>query len=483
MKMSLIIMALFSLSVLLRWYYLPHHLFFGFEQGRDAFITQNITQLKDFVLVGPKTDIDGVFHGAWYYYLMAIPYGLSGGNPLVASAFLVILSSLVPVLMFWFLKDVTKSWWWGGAAGVMTALSYEYITYARWLSNVTPAVLIIPAVYYCLWLYRQTKNQRWFLTAVTLAALAAQFQIILCILFMFVFGVLWISRWYPRPSLKTSLLSLVMVGVLFSPMILFNLRNEFISFKGSAQYFSTNQSQAAPSVIGVVTGYGKKIVRLIRTTFIPVSDWRVTLVALCLVAAATWMMIDKRHRPIAALFGVWSLMSLPVCFFPSSLGLTQLYIGSGLGMIGLITIALARLWQSRLGKVIAVGWLILFNSGLATMEYKLQSNQDVLFRTIQDDLNYQDQQDLLKYIHEDAAGQPYRLEAFTIPYFQPQGWQYLQKYWYPQDTADGAKQIYIVIEEKVDPFWQEKWLGELNVSHDSIEKKFGRLRVQKRKLL
>ncbi len=483
MKTKIALIALFILSVSIRWYYLPQHLFFGFEQGRDAMVSMNISRLQDFVLVGPKTDIDGIFHGAWYYYLMALPYGLSGGSPLVAAGFLVILTSIVPLVMFKLIESMTKSWWWGLAAGLMTALSYEYITYARWISNVTVPILLIPLVYACLWWFKQTKKQAWFIGALALAGFAAQFQIILCLEFGFVFLLLFVFKWLPRPTIKSWLIGAVIMAVWFAPMVIFNLRNEFISFKGAQAYMSVGSQSDSHTLTEVVTNYGKKMVRLVQSTFLPVHDWRVQALVGLISTAAVWLLSKKEQRPLALLFIVWSVMSLPVIVFARSLDLTQLYLGSGLGLIGLVTLTLAKLWQHRWGKVLAIGWLMLYVSGLPTLEYNLQTNQYVLFRTIQDDLNLADQQALLQYVHDDAAGQPYRMEAFTVPYFQPQAWKYLRRFWYPTDTEAGAQYVYIVIEEKVDPHWERQWTSELNVATENVEKKFGRIRVVKRKLL
>jgi hypothetical protein len=480
---TIICILLFVLAFSVRWYRLPETLFFGFEQGRDAVISRSISQFQDFVLVGPKTDIDGVFHGAWYYYLMAIPYTLSGGNPLGATLFIVTLSSFVPLIMLKLVTSMTKRLCWGTVAGVLTALSYEYICYSRWLSNVTPAVLIVALVYGCLWLYRQTTHQKWLVGAMVLAGLASQFQIILGLLFVIVFMCLWLMRWMPRPTLKSLVISGVCIAVLFAPMVLFNLRNEWVTVKALTEYSTGDEGKVAFHPQTALPGYGEKMTRLIRNTFVPVKDWHQHVLVVSMIGAGLWMVGDKSRRPAVQLCLVWSLMTLPLLLFPRSLALTQLYVGSGLGLIGLVTLTLARLWPTRLGKVLVLGWFVLFTSGLATVEYNLLSNQDILFKTVQDDLNYQDQRALLQYVNQDAAGQPYRLVAFTIPYFQPEAWQYLHQYWYPQATDQGAQTIYVVIEEKVDPYWEKQWIEDLGLTKEVETKKFGLLRVQKRRIL
>ena len=79
---------------------------FGFEQGRDAYRITHLIHGKDLFLVGPKTDIAGIFHGAWYYYLMALPYFVGRGSPIFASWFLAILGSLVPLVFYLLLREM-----------------------------------------------------------------------------------------------------------------------------------------------------------------------------------------------------------------------------------------------------------------------------------------------------------------------------------------------------------------------------------------
>jgi hypothetical protein len=146
-----ICVMLFVVAVVLRSSHITTHLFFGFEQGRDAIQVQDIFQGKDIALVGPKTDIDGIFHGPWYYYFMVLPYVIGKGNPLVAIAFLIAFSSLTPVVTYCTVHEMTKSRWWAALAGLLVASSYLMIQYARWLSNVSPALPLMSMLLWCVW--------------------------------------------------------------------------------------------------------------------------------------------------------------------------------------------------------------------------------------------------------------------------------------------------------------------------------------------
>src|SRR5260221_3422478 len=153
-KLTLLFLsAVFLFSIFIRWYMLPQNLFFGFEQGRDAQIILDIFNKHEFKLVGPKTDLAGIFHGAYYYYLLLPAYILSHGNPLAASFFLIVLSSLTVVIAYFFGRDFFASSKAGAVTALLVATSYAYIIYARWLSNVTPAVPLILLTFWLLWKY------------------------------------------------------------------------------------------------------------------------------------------------------------------------------------------------------------------------------------------------------------------------------------------------------------------------------------------
>ncbi len=482
----LVPVALFLVALGIRWYQLPQHLFFGFEQGRDAMVSTAIARGQDFVLVGPKTDIGGVFHGAWYYYLMAFPYGLGHGDPLVASFFLVVLTSLVPVVMWYLGLDIFRSQRWALAGAGLSLVSYEAMYYSRWLSNVTPAFLGVPVIMWWLWKFRQTKRDRWFIAAAVLAGLVAQFEIILTAWFVWLLILMWIFRWLPRPSLKNFVLALMGAAFWFAPMVAFNLRNDWISIKSAQMYMSESSGSGhAPSttLINGLVGYSRQLLRLTHRNLIGVDDWRWWVTLVVGFSGLVMAIKQKVQREAMAFSLFWLLMTMPVILFSRSLDLPQLYIGSGLSLIWLWVIAIKAWWQPMWGKVVALVAVVLVMSSWFPLLSDLHGNRDVFFRTIQDDLNYADQMALLQYVHEDADGAPYRLQAFSIPYFQDQGWRYLHTYLYPDHTEHDAKIIYVVIEKPVEAFWIKKWTEDLGPTKLIDSRMFGLIKVEKRTIL
>lgn len=485
-----ILIMLFLISLVMRWISMPDSLFFGFEQGRDALAASKIARLEDFVLVGPKTDIAGVFHGVWYYYLLAVLYGAAQGSPEAVSYAMVFASSLVSVVMFFLVKSLTSERW-GLVAGLLTAISFEYISYSRWLSNVTPSVLLMAVSFYCLWQYHQRQKDWWFVAAALAGFGAAQFQIIVTLWFAFALIVLLAAKIIRLPRWKTILITLALVGFLYLPMALFNLRNDFISFRSVIGYMrgETGESHMF-NLLSSLTGYGQQLQRLWKKTIVDESLLAHTLVFASTVGGLLigWWR-DRRQKLEqfnAKVFFLltWLFMPLPVLFFTKSLSLTQVYVGTGLALISLVALSWSYLWRETWGKVVVVLCLglLCFNATVTTN--KLLSNSDVFYLTIQDDYKLRDQKAVLAAIQDDTGDQPYQLQAFTIPYYQPEAWEYLLPHYYPHTPRTGDALVhYVVIEKPVDRHWEEVWISELGPTTLEWEKQYGHFRLQKRTVI
>lgn len=55
---------------------------YTFDQGRDFFEVAQMVLNKKPLLTGPTTGIIGLNHGAWWYYLLTIPFMVFGGSPI-----------------------------------------------------------------------------------------------------------------------------------------------------------------------------------------------------------------------------------------------------------------------------------------------------------------------------------------------------------------------------------------------------------------
>lgn len=370
------LVVLFVFSLAIRWYHLSDNLFFGFEQGRDATIVQNIYLHHDFKLVGPQTDVPGIFHGAYYFYVMLLPWILSGGNPLALSFFLVVLSSTVPVIAYFFAKDVFKKQPWPMLTAILVAVSYECILYARWLSNVTPAIPLIFLAYYFLWKYRERKKFVFFLMAAVVAVLAMQFEIILVLCFGFALLFLFIFKIVPLPSAKNLLLTVVTSAIFFLPHLLFNFRNNNIMVNAVFHFAGDNKSAQPFSLLTNLLDFGSTYLRIFRQTLSLPPGY--SYVYLCVIALLLiGLCINFKKRKEIVFFGAWAVSPLPIIFFQNVPNLLQLYIGIGGAIIFLCVFAVQAFWKLKVGRAALGVMSLILIWGYVTMFLNLTQNRDV----------------------------------------------------------------------------------------------------------
>lgn len=72
---------------------------YTYDQGRDFLAARDIVINKDLTLIGPTTGAGGVFHGAGWYYFLAIPFIFGGGSP-TAFYYFIAISALLQAILF-----------------------------------------------------------------------------------------------------------------------------------------------------------------------------------------------------------------------------------------------------------------------------------------------------------------------------------------------------------------------------------------------
>lgn len=178
----------------------------------------------DLKLVGPPTDIPGVFHGPLYYYFLA-PFKTR--ETAVLAAILVNLLSVIPFYLL--AKDLFKSKFWAPMAAVFFLVSFEATQYARWLSNPT---LVIPAFsLYLLGLYR--KN--FILTAVGMG-IAIQAQLFM----LYLLPVTTIYFIFNKP--KNLIIGSFIFLMFMSTFVLAELKFDFQGINGLLKFFGEHST-------------------------------------------------------------------------------------------------------------------------------------------------------------------------------------------------------------------------------------------------
>ena len=216
----LVILALFTF---LRFYQLPQRTIFNWDQERDAFEAQKILS-GDPSLIGPRVlGPQGFFLGPYFYYLLAPFYFLTGGHPQAIVYFLIVLN----LVFFLAASLIVKKIW-----GEKTALIFLFL----WTIN--PATIetvawnpaLIPLMLVLIWFTLFQKSYFWLGLSLSLA-INFHFQAIFLAPFILLF--LFWQRELSGKNLGKAALGFFLP---FIPLLLFDLRHNFLNFKLLGQF-------------------------------------------------------------------------------------------------------------------------------------------------------------------------------------------------------------------------------------------------------
>lgn len=140
-KKSLIWGMIILIAVFVRFYSFKNNIYFGFDEARDALVSENIYTEKDFKLIGPPATGDtGLYHGPAYWYLVGPLYILFGGNLYVMSALFRIINILGVFLVFGIAKKLFSEKV-GFTVALLYALSFEQSQYSLYVGKESLALI------------------------------------------------------------------------------------------------------------------------------------------------------------------------------------------------------------------------------------------------------------------------------------------------------------------------------------------------------
>lgn len=483
-----ILLGLCIAAILVRLYLLPTHFFFGPEQGRDMLVVRDIVINHKVTLIGPRTDIQGVFHGPFYYYLAAVPFAVFQGNPLsIAIFFLVLQICALPmlyVLVFEMTKDKRSSF----IAALLFVFSFQTIVNARWLTH--PPLSIPFAILFFLFLVRFLKGKRWNLVgAAVMYGFLGQIEFTNYALFGAIAAAVFVR--YMRVFRKTpppvSLLALLVGGICsFGTYLLFDVRHNFLITKGILGLLRGGGFYKAfiPAALETGTMYLKEI----AATFGFLHIFGAVIAVFLIIYG--WGKLRKTQE-LADLVLLWILMPLILLLAFRHSVLEQILIGLIPGWIVGVSLGVSAVWKKY--RPLGIALLLLFlTSNIVTYVQCIPKNEHVFFQMSQARIRYSDELNVVHAVYKRAAGKPFYFQAFTIPVFVQEGWTYL--FWYIGTTKYGYvpieedKSVVYVINPKIHDdsyleLFQKNWYRETVSTWGEMtyQEKIGEFTVEERK--
>lgn len=452
--------ALFLAAFSLRFYLIPENLFFGPEQGIDFLVIKNIVLQYDFTLIGAKTDIDGIFHGPIYFYFATIPFIFSNGNPVVIVGFFILLNCFTVFLIFllgkmYFDKRV------GLIAALLFTVSYQSIVYSRWLST---HQLVIPlSCLFFIFLYRFLKGKNKSLLGVAITfGLIGQAEFLNYLFFTVILGVIIIALW--KRFIKVSPLYLlfcliVLILVSAGNYILFDIRHNFLIsqsilglFKGSSGYYMSMLSSFFLTIQVFFIFFSNLI--------FPLHLFSAAAIFLC----GLLLLVIKtiRERKNYQIILLWIVIPFILLVIIKHNVLEQFFVATIPALILLVAFTIDQVWKKY--KILGIGsLLIIMGVNIYVWGQNIPNNRNIFFQSPQPDLKLVDQKKVIHEIYRRANKKPFSIQAYTIPYWTQQGWEYLFWYYGKQyghfPIPEKAKVLFVIVQDDPSKQWfQNDWL-------------------------
>ena len=497
-----ILLIIFVLALIVRWWYLPKNaITFAFDQGRDAYVAQEILS-GDVKILGPSVSgVQGFYHGVLYYYVIAPAYFFGQGDPIYVAYWLSFLNSLLVFVIYFLVAKMTSKALPGLIAALVFAVSFEQSQYATWLSNPAMGVWFVTLLYSGLYLWLKVRKNYYLLLSGAAFGLAIQSNVSFA--YHLVPIAIWV--WYSRKDIgrKQILWLTIPFLVAVSSMILVESRFGFKSLEGIKHLLGASEGETPLLLGSFLLAYVNHMGDIFAHNLFPFASSLGGLIGLGILTKYLFKIAKGGYRYSLEikLLVSWILSFL----IAASIGGTNIpHIGAGLG-VGLIILVAFFIWElSYRNKWMASAFLlIILMANVVKIASENHKGQTIF--AIQKDMTLANELSAIDYTYQSSKGEPFSINSLTSPLFINTTWSYLYG-WYGKSTYGytpfwrGKSQIgslgdnlpspnksvtrhYLIIEdmEGIPPIYFTYAIGEEDArSHKIDERGFGELLVQER---
>lgn len=426
------------LSLFLRVFNLKDNIIFAYDQARDAQRIMAMIFERDMKLVGPETDIPGVFNGVLFYVLLIPSYFFSSFSPNAASLFLILCNvSMIPIL-YYLTMILFENKYVGYIAALLWAVSFEQIVFAKFISN---ASLMVPAAtlfFFGLAIFLfQKKDWGLILSAGSLAA-AIHFNFYL--FYLAVFYPLFYFIFRPKVSVKLLAICAGIIFIILSPFIVAEVRWHFAATKGLISYFmERGKSGGGFNLDRTFDEYVKRITDMNMLSF---YSFQKDLANLGIVFLAVWAFHHIRKDKGIFLFTIL-FSTFPLFLFNSGV-LTVQVINTSIFASVTIAVAAGLYFLSKKYSLLGYVLMVIVIASNIVMLNKNSFANNTVFASHPLALAYEKQ--LIDYTYRQSNKEPFSVCGIMSPLFSNTIWSFLyetygkQTYGY-KPTWAGQKQI------------------------------------------
>jgi 4-amino-4-deoxy-L-arabinose transferase-like glycosyltransferase len=463
-----ILVFILAVAAFCRLYKIDQYMTFLGDEGRDVIVVRRIFTELHPPLIGPGTSVGNMYLGPLYYYMMAPALLLADFSP-VGPAVLVAVLGVITVGFVWW---VGREWfpakdgqgrisWAGLIAAGLYAISPTVIIYSHssWNPNIMPFFALLSV--YSIWRVWKNREYKWLIVLGVAYAFVLQSHY----LGLLLAPTLLIFWYLSRAPKRYALYAASIFVVLMSPLLIFDLRHNFMNAKALYTLIASHDGTVSISVRQLITkipGVLNQInVSLVGGSNLVIGEI-VSMVFLIVLMALIYINVVKRRslkkvNPAVYLLFSWLFFGL-IGFAFYKLPIYDHYFGFLFPVPFLIIGAVGQSIQSNKNLLAKIVFYV-FCFGLVAV--------NLLNNPLRYAPNKQlaRSQDVSKFILGKAQGQPFDLAVLAERNYED-GYRYFLELWggtvmhadrWDQKTI--VNQLFVVCEleeKKCDPTHSSK---------------------------
>lgn len=219
------IFAIVSSIFFASWFVLHGNIYFHTDLARDFLLFEEIAVTRKPILIGPRTSMQGVFHGPAWSYLNLPVFLASGGNPVAVGWFWVFLIA----------ASVGVVWYTSRALPITALYALVMGSTAPLLYNPFGAVFFAPLFFYFFVRYMQKQKGINLIATLFCIGMSIQFEMVWGVPILFLASILILFNIIKSKKFK-HIFSFGILAIPFSTFILFDVRHQFIQLKSIIRY-------------------------------------------------------------------------------------------------------------------------------------------------------------------------------------------------------------------------------------------------------
>ncbi len=455
---KIIFVALLAVFVYLRIDpILNHTVPYTYDQGRDFQKAMEMIDSGRPTFIGPTTGIMGIFHGAWWYYLLAIPGFLTGGLPIGFYYFMLALSVIFNVWFFVFLRKKFND---------LTALLYlsivsisPYFVHLGFTAsnNIIAPYLVMTLIILISGLFSDKQKKSFYIMLGLILSFILEFEVAFGLLLIPVFFLMAaIFKSVRKKIYKINNLALVLMGMVIPviPRALFEIKNNFLQTRTLLGFFINPKLHNPSPFKKMLTDRIDLFIEYIKGIPYEYSALIAGLMALFTLVILLVRRGKNKEMHFTTFLGVLLVLLFGISLLYKDNFWFNYYEGIQYVFLTLFLIAfyLMSKWNKNVSYIIFISFLVL--NILAVNKY----NQKKVFRLeglAQTEASF-------KYIHSKTGKEDYCLRIHTPPAI-PHTYVYLMNW---KSKTQGFKissynfrndECYFIVESDPYEFRVKKW--------------------------